>query len=266
MKRAITIVTALATWFILGCEEQSNIRPDTQSTGYIVVEGILTNELKSHSIRLTHTFESLNEDPAAVSGASVVVSDGISLISLAEVVAGSGEYLTPPMRAVVGRTYIITINFQGKQYTAQDSPVGVEPLPPIQMHATNDLYELDFSPAGEQPNFIEHSISWGGTPACQSSTDCRGRLIFYDLKTTDVNDIFKPKKAAFTFPRGSVIIRRKHSASEGYRAFLRSMLSETEWRGGVFDVQRANVSTNLSAGAIGFFAVSTVVSDTTVVQ
>jgi hypothetical protein len=44
------------------------------------------------------------------------------------------------------------------------------------------------------------------------------------------------------------------------------MLSETEWRGGVFDVQRANVSTNLSEGAIGFFASCTIVTDTTVVK
>ena len=43
------------------------------------------------------------------------------------------------------------------------------------------------------------------------------------------------------------------------------MLSETEWRGAVFDVHRADVTTNLSNGAIGFFAVSTIVSDTTVI-
>ena len=44
------------------------------------------------------------------------------------------------------------------------------------------------------------------------------------------------------------------------------MLSETEWRGGLFDVKRANVITNLSEGAVGFFAVSTVVTDTTTVD
>ena len=62
-----------------------------------------------------------------------------------------------------------------------------------------------------------------------------------------------------------MISRKKFSASPAYKAFLRGVLSETEWRGGVFDVERANAPTNLSEGAIGFFAVSTVVSDTTVV-
>lgn len=65
---------------------------------------------------------------------------------------------------------------------------------------------------------------------------------------------------------GSTVIRRKYSVSAAYRNFLRSMLSETEWRGGIFDVDRANTATNLSAGATGFFAVTTVVADTTTVQ
>ena len=50
--------------------------------------------------------------------------------------------------------------------------------------------------------------------------------------------------------------------SSRYQEYLRSLLSETEWRGGVFDVEKANVKTNMSEGAIGFFAVTTVVSDT----
>jgi hypothetical protein len=78
--------------------------------------------------------------------------------------------------------------------------------------------------------------------------------------------MYKPDKEIFQFPKGTTVIRRKYSVSDAYRAFLRSMLSETEWRGGVFDVQRSNVTTNLSEGAVGFFAVCSVVADTTVVE
>jgi hypothetical protein len=39
---------------------------------------------------------------------------------------------------------------------------------------------------------------------------------------------------------------------------------ETEWSGGVFDVQHGNVNTNLSNGALGFFGVCMVVIDTIV--
>jgi hypothetical protein len=37
---------------------------------------------------------------------------------------------------------------------------------------------------------------------------------------------------------------------------------ETEWSGGLFDVQPGNVTTNLTNGALGYFAVCMIVSDT----
>jgi hypothetical protein len=89
--------------------------------------------------------------------------------------------------------------------------------------------------------------------------------VYYDLKAIDVSEIYKPGKADFNFPLNTIVIRKRYSVSPSYKAFLRAVLSETEWRGGVFDAQRADVPTNLSQGAIGFFAVSTVVSDTTII-
>jgi hypothetical protein len=42
-------------------------------------------------------------------------------------------------------------------------------------------------------------------------------------------------------------------------------MAETEWRGGLFDVQPGNVRTNLSEGAVGYFAVSQVAADSTII-
>jgi hypothetical protein len=42
-------------------------------------------------------------------------------------------------------------------------------------------------------------------------------------------------------------------------------MAETEWRGGLFDVQPGNVRTNLSEGAVGYFSVSAVVADTNLI-
>jgi hypothetical protein len=82
----------------------------------------------------------------------------------------------------------------------------------------------------------------------------------------DVNEFFKPAEEEFNFPENTIIMRKKYSVGEEYKNFLRAMLSETEWRGGIFDVQRENVPGNLSSGAVGFFAVCTVISDTTIVK
>ena len=129
------------------------------------------------------------------------------------------------------------------------------------------MFTLNLSRSGSEPNYIKHFVNWTNTSQCESVNDlCLAKVINYDIKTIDIQDIFKPDKVNITFPAGTVILRQKYSVSPGYRTFLRTMLSETEWRGYIFDIERANASTNLSEGAVGYFAVSTVVSDTTLVQ
>jgi len=257
MSKRYIILYLLLCVLPVACEEVTDFPLTTEDSNLVVVEGILTNENINHRIKLTRPYKTQNETPEAIAGAVVTLKDENSTYMLAESPAGSGEYYTPQMRAVTGRIYTLTIEYNEKEYTAQDSAVPVEALDAIQYTKTGDAYELVFNPSGEEPNFIEYTI------AVNNSTT--GRLVYYDLKTLDVNEIYKPDKDNYTFPAGATVIRKKYSVSTEYRAFLRSMLSETEWRGGVFDVQRDNVSTNLSEGAVGFFAVSTVVADTTLI-
>ncbi|HTJ48991.1 MAG TPA: DUF4249 family protein [Cyclobacteriaceae bacterium] len=259
-----TIIIFFVCMLCVACEESANIHLSTEETNLIVVEGIVTSENTNHLIKLSHTYQNINGIAEPVSGASIEITEGLNNYPLIESPAGSGEYYTPIMRAVTGKTYTITIQYQSKTYTAQDSPLPVEPLPTIQYYKTNNQYSLSLSNYGQDANFINHSISWKNTPACTSGI-CESKVVYYDLKTIDVNEIFKPKKEDLLFPVNSTIIRTKYSVSDAYKSYLRSMLSETEWHGGIFDVQRANVSTNLSEGAVGFFAVSTIVSDTTMV-
>ena len=252
--------------FVIACAEVPIDSPlQTRQLNTIVVEGILTNEKLNHRIKLSRPYTIQNGTPASITGATVSIRDETSTVVLTEFPTGSGEYYTPQVRAVFGKTYTLSILYQGKIYLAQDSSVPVEPLAALDYRKVNELYTLKLNKTGQGANFIDHQITWTNTQACSAGTSCEGRIVFYDLKTIDVHEIFKPEKADFNFPVNSIVVRKKYSASPAYQAFLRSVLSETEWRGGVFDVQRANAATNLSEGAIGFFAVSTVVSYTTVV-
>lgn len=264
--RAKTIGLFLVLPLLIGCQEVPIDFPlQSQRLNALVVEGTLTNERLNHRIKLSLPYTIQNGIAAPATGAIVSVSDGTSSVVLTEFPAGSGEYYTPLSRAVFGRTYTLSIQYQGKAYLAQDSSVPVEPLAALDYRKVNELYALNLYRNGQDANFIDHQISWANTTSCTAGTACEGRIVFYDLKTVDVNEIFKPDKEEFLFPVNTVVIRKKYSLSPAYKAFLRSVLSETEWRGGIFDVQRANATTNLSDGAIGFFAVSTVVSDTTIV-
>jgi hypothetical protein len=248
------------------CEEKSDLPFSSEETGLLVVEGVLTNENKNHLVSLSLPYLRQNGAPRPAAGAAVWIAEDSTIVMLSEFPQGSGKYYTPARRAVSGKAYTLFIRYNEKEYSAQDSPVPVQPLQDLRYKETADGYSLTLDPTGQDPYYIEHTITWENTSACVPGLSCDGKIVFYDLKTIDVNEIFKPDKEPFYFPPQSLVIRKKYSVSARYRTFLRSMLSETEWRGGVFDVQRSDVTTNLSEGAVGFFAVCSVVSDTTVVE
>lgn len=251
--------------FSAGCEEASMLRSTPEDTGLLVVEGIMTNENKNHLIKLSLPYKSQNGMVQPATGATILVSVDSESYLLTESPAGSGNYYTPIMRAVTGKTYTLIIHYNGKEFSAQDSPVPVQPLRGLKYEKTEPGYQLILDEEGDDPNYIDHVFSWETTSGCVTGTSCSGRMVYYDLKTIDANEIFKSEKELFYFPAQTTVTRRKYSVSAGYRAFLRSMLSETEWRGGAFDVERSNVPTNLSVGAVGFFATCSVVSDVTVI-
>ena len=253
---------------LIACEEKINVVLKSENTDLLVVEGILTNEKTTHLVKLSHAYQTINGTSQPASGAIITITDGNNVYPLTETPAGSGLYFTDSVIAVVATSYRLTIQYQRKQYFAQDNSVPVEPMEALKYRRGKDtlFYTLTLNQSGTGANYIRHGVSWKNTPYCNAANACDGEIVFYDLKTIDVNEIFKPEKEEFDFPLGTTIIRKKYSISPSYRSFLRGALSETEWRGGIFDVERANAPTNLSAGAIGFFAVSTVVSDTTMVQ
>jgi hypothetical protein len=82
-------------------------------TGYeslLVVEGQITNENSSHSVKLSRTFQELNSEPIRVSDAVVTIKDDIGNERILKY-AGSGIYKTDSLefRGVPGRSYVLRI-------------------------------------------------------------------------------------------------------------------------------------------------------------
>jgi hypothetical protein len=100
-------------------------------------------------------------------------------------------------------------------------------------------------------------LDWSKVPGYPpaDSLKCRARLLFYTLSTLDVSEIFAPAMEQISFPVGTVINETRYSLTPEYAAFIREVLLETQWQGGLFNSTPANVPTNLSAGGAGFFAV-----------
>jgi hypothetical protein len=270
-KRLLIILILLAT-FGWSCEEVLDETIEFENTDLLVVEGVLTNRRVAQKIKLTHPYASQNQPEIPATGAVVIIADSDQNFTLLrERPRGSGEYFTDSLRAVFGKAYALIIRYKGKEYRAFDAAPPGQLLPPLKYEPVEvdgqQKFKITFEDSGVNPNYINYHIDWSGTQECVGQPEeCRAKLVYYDLKNIDVQKIYAPEKEEFYFPAQSMVIRRRYSISPAYQEFLRSFLSETEWRGGVFDIQKDQVPTNLSEGAVGFFAVTTVVTDTTLIE
>ena len=267
----MTIKKLTILFFILillaSCEEQFEWPLSNNDDDLLVVEAVLTNENKNHLIKLSKTYKEQNLQPEVISGAFIAILTDTDTTLARENPPGSGLYYTDSMQAVIDKLYLLAIQYNNKPYYAFAVQPAGEVLAPISYRSVSDsLYTLNFDdPTSNIANYIKYDIDWQSVGNCAESIDCQAKQIYYDLKNIDVNEQFKPEQEIVNFPAGTVIIRKKYSVSARYREYLRGMLSETSWRGGIFDAFPANAATNLSEGAVGFFAVSTVVMDTTVI-
>jgi Domain of unknown function (DUF4249) len=266
MKKLLFYIIPLLLLF--ACEEETNWNLKNENTLDIVVEAILTSENMNHTVKLTKPILTINGTPETVSNAIVYLSDGENILEASEFPANSGiYYANQAFQALFNKTYYLYINYNNKVYRATDYMMPVTPLKNIALHnhsTYHDFYGISYVES-DIASMIEIYLDWTHFNRFDTLYDGTGKakMVYYTLNSIDVAEIFKPEKENIYFPEGTQIIRKKYSLSYHHQEFVRSMLSETEWRGGYFDVLPGNTITNLSEGALGYFGVCAVTSDTT---
>jgi len=227
----------------------------------LIVDAIITDEVKVHRIKISWPVSELNQAPKPVSGAGVLISNEDSTWQLAEYPANSGEYCTPAsFFTQLQKNYTLLISTDGKVYTAKATMTGGSAFSELHYtkNETGDLYYVDWVANAfnlEKEAMWELLIDWSKVPGYEAldSLDNHARLLFYTLPTIDVSEVFAPRMQSVFFPAGTMITERRYSLTPQHAEFVREMLLETNWAGGLFTVSSANVGTNLSEGAFGFF-------------
>ena len=92
------------------------------------------------------------------------------------------------------------------------------------------------------------------------------RLFYYTFSTIDGSQIFRPTPDEVFFPTGSRIIVNKYGLDPGFAEFIRTLVMETQWQGGVFDEASSSLESNISNGGLGYFGVCAVLSDTLIAR
>ncbi len=270
MKRTIYIGFLL---LLFGCETQTNWNLQTEEIPLIIVDGIITNEIKIHEIKITRPVTELNAPPEAVSNATVAITNQDSTYLLDESTENPGIYQTDStFRALSGKQYTLHIHHQGKQYTATTEMVPVMLLNALHYSFNSDtgMFKIDY--VAEQYTtdaaMYQIDIDWMHVPGFDTVDVSKklAKIYYYSLPSIDASELFSPDKEKIFFPAGTIITETKYSLNDEHAEFIRTLLAETEWRGGFFDVVPGNVTTNLSSGALGFFGACSVTSLTFTVE
>ena len=213
----------------------------------------------------------MNSQPEPVTGAVVEINDARVIHRLTEDPARPGVYLTERgFAGEVNKGYQLRIVYGDRRITGLAFMREAQPFPKMRLYRVQDnppLYEAYISDQNG-PSIIRMELDWSHVRGYDSLPDDQNHALIYHytLGTVDVNRIFSPDREHVYFPPGTIVYREKESVSRAYEEFLRGMLSETDWRGGIFDVLPGNARSNLSEGAIGFFTAADVIRDTLVIE
>ncbi|MCK4748331.1 MAG: DUF4249 family protein, partial [Bacteroidales bacterium] len=260
-----------AVWAMTGaCTEKIDWELEYQEADVIVVEGKITNDTKAHEVKLSLPVYETNAAREPVTGATVVINDGRQIHALTEDPERPGIYLTGPgFAGEVNRGYQLRIRHGDRHITAIAFMREVLPFQFMRPHLVQSdppLYEVYISDQNG-PAIVRMELDWSHVPGYDAlpRDETHALIYHYTLGSVDVNRIFAPDREHVRFPPGTIVFREKESVSREYEEFLRGMLSETDWRGGVFDVLPGNARSNLSEGAIGYFTAGEVIRDTVVI-
>lgn len=269
MKRSSPIrtlkITRIALYAILvtllnSCDKTYDWTWDRTAQPVVVIDAIITDEMKVQTVNVYYSTSALNESPLAISNAEVIVSNTDSVYLFTEDPLIKGRYLSvKPFASRSGTTYTLQVSFNGNTYTATDVMTPARDFEPLRLSSNNEgldyiSWVADSYEAGNSAMY-EVIVKWA---TADSAGFEKARILYYTLPSLDVSEVLAPETEKVYFPANAEITERYYTVSEKYSAFLRALLAETTWQGGLFNSEVANLPTNMSNNARGFFAVCAV--------
>lgn len=267
----LNIILVLA---LIGCRKKVDWELEKSDETIYSIDALFTNEDKYQSLTITTTNIDPNQIQSGVADALVMLTNYNDTIFFFPDIDSVGLYVSEfefpadDTGEYVLDLFIDTHYFKAVSYAADVA--GFQRMNYFQITDTSILnnslsdtlytYQRiapNYTPYGEQAMFYTY-FDWSHLPeyANESYENTHAfskeyTLNTYDISQEDVTNL--PKR--FTFPKGTRITQQKYSVNEEHAAFLRTLMAETEWHGGTFDIAKNNLYTNFDGGAVGFFAV-----------
>ena len=262
MLKSIQIISVFfALLFLSSCEEQIDIAIPS-SDKKLVVEAEVTTEMDSSYVHLTLTADYYSTAPAPTINNANVSVNGVTFMPV-----GNGFYRpASPFVGQINTTYELTILHDGKTYkaTSKLTPMFlVDSVVPVYKPAEGFLdagftavyYATDNRP---QPAYTYYQFGKVAqilktNPADTFYVDSLfGNRILFDNASTNRGSY------AFELPflrldAGDTVIQIFRSVDKNMFDFIRAYNTQTSGAPGPFQAPPANLPTNISGGAMGYF-------------
>ena len=264
----IFLLLLLATVF--SCTERIEVDVDA-SFARLVVEATLTTDTMAHSVRLTTTSDYFyNQRAPAVHGAIVEVSDGLDTWIFAESPSEAGYYYSDPgFHGIPGNKYTleisnVDINGDGNPelYTASSLLNPVNPVDSIRLNYFDSFfsgYEVRIY-AWDSPreDFYAFKVLKNGILLTDTLTELivQNDVFFNGNYTYGIPSQFlNGEKPDEQVHEGDTITFELNGITREYYHYIIEAQSQVFPQIPLFSGPPANISSNISNNAIGFFAV-----------
>lgn len=269
MKTLKTIIfisaLSLSLW---NCTERIELELDS-TYARLVVEGFISNDTTVHWVRLSETSDYFqNETAPPVSGAEVVLDDGVQLHTLTESDTLPGWYLTSPdYYGIPGRTYTLIIknvdidkDGKAEEYTAASTMKPVNPIDSIKIEWFDTFisgYQVRvWAWDSPDPDWYAFKVWKNGVLV----TDTLYELIVQNDEFFNGNytygipsQFLSTDKPDEVVEVGDTITFEINGITEEYYYYIVEAQSQVFPQTPLFSGPPANIRTNLENGAIGFF-------------
>lgn len=263
MLKSIKISPFLLGLLLLtACEEQIDIDIPS-SDRKIVIEAEVTTEKDSSYVRITQTADYYATSPAPVINNATVTVNGVPFTPV-----GNGMYKpASPFIGIINSTYELNILHEGKTYrsTSKLTPMFVvDSVVPLYKQAEGFLksgftalyYATDNRPQTAYTYYqfgkVAKVISDNPVDTFFVDSLFRNRILFDNASTNRGSYAFE--LPFLRLDAGDTVIQIFRSVDKNMFDFIRAYITQTSGAPGPFQAPPANLPTNISGGAMGYFA------------
>ena len=269
MKKINIIFSAILLIILNACTEKIDIKLDDTYTR-LVVDGCITTDTAFQQVRLsTTTNYYYNQQPPAVTGATVVLSDGTNEYVMKETVPGSsGIYQTQnKIAGETGKTYTLKVNLPEAINKHTDYSASSVLHPVAKLDSTGLEFHEDWGKAGfwvvkcyaTDPGGIKNYYLFNVYRNGKLLSDTINKVVISDDILFDGNftygigtfylDNNRPEQQ---LRPGDTVTLEMSGITQEYYNFV-SEVQQAGFNIPFFSGPPANVSTNISPDAVGFF-------------